>query len=112
MPTSATARTSDVTVAARQRCLLGEGPLFDPARDCVFWTDIDAGRLYRLDRGGAPHREIYSGAKVGGFTLQLDGGLVLFRENDIALFDPEGGTVFYSLLAGAPGPDLRAGKRA
>ena len=47
------------------------------AKAVLYWTDIDGGTLhrYRNDR----HEVIYTGEKVGGFTLQDDGSLLLFR---------------------------------
>ena len=61
---------------------LGENPLWDEREGCLYWTDIDGGTLhrYRNDR----HEVIYEGEKVGGFTLQEDGSLLLFRVVDIA----------------------------
>ena len=61
---------------------LGENPLWDEREGCLYWTDIDGGTLhrYRDDR----HEVIYTGEKVGGFTLQEDGSLLLFRVSDIA----------------------------
>lgn len=85
------------TVVADVRCLCGEGPLYDARRDCLFWTDIDSARLYRCDPAARSHRVVYSGdpatEKVGGFTLQPDGSLLLFRMTDIARFDPDSGKV-------------------
>ncbi|MFN4244007.1 MAG: SMP-30/gluconolactonase/LRE family protein [Tepidisphaerales bacterium] len=78
---------------AQYHCTCGEGPLYDPARNCVFWTDIDTGRLFRIDCDTHAHRQIYTGDPVGGFTLQTDGRLLLFRVRDIALLDPDSGSV-------------------
>jgi sugar lactone lactonase YvrE len=73
---------------------LGEGPLWDPTRHTLFFTDIDAGRLYAVERPGedaVEARTIYEGEPVGGMTLQHDGALLLFRRNDVAILDPESG---------------------
>lgn len=85
------AMTSELV--AQYHCLCGEGPLYDSTRDCVFWTDIDSGRLFRFDCATGQHRQIYQGEMVGGFTLQADGQLVLFRVRDIVKFDPETGVL-------------------
>lgn len=67
---------------------LGENPLWDDRRAVLFFTDIDAGQLYRYsDSDGLA--SIYRGPKVGGFTLQRDGSLLLFRVDDLALLDPD-----------------------
>ncbi|ADI16026.1 SMP-30/gluconolactonase/LRE family protein [Truepera radiovictrix] len=70
----------DILVQAN--CKLGENPLWDTREACLYWTDIDGGTLHRFKDGG--HDVIYSGEKVGGFTLQDDGSLLLFRVRDIA----------------------------
>lgn len=80
-------------LVAQYHCVCGEGPLHDPQRNCVFWTDIDTGRLFRIDCDSLQHRQIYAGEPVGGFTLQSDGQLLLFRVHDIALLDPESGQI-------------------
>jgi D-xylonolactonase len=74
---------------ANYHCLVGEGPLYDDRRNCLFWTDIDSGRLFRYDLATHQHHHIYSGPKIGGYTLQQNGDLLLFRQADIALFDPD-----------------------
>jgi D-xylono/L-arabinono-1,4-lactonase len=66
-------------------CELAENPLWDPERNCVYWTDITAGKMYRLDLYSGLPRLIYQGPTVGGFTLQRDGELLLFRVHDIAV---------------------------
>jgi D-xylono/L-arabinono-1,4-lactonase len=63
-------------------CKLAENPLWDDRAGCLYWTDIDGGTLHRY--GGGEHSVVYQGDKVGGFTLQEDGSLLLFRVTDIA----------------------------
>ena len=70
---------------------LGENPLWDDRRGVLFWTDIDAGELWRYDPSVDRSERIHLGPKVGGFTLQHDGSLLLFRVDDIAVFDPDTG---------------------
>lgn len=59
-------------------CNTGEGPLYHPDENRVYWTDIPAGRLFRYDVATGEHEPCYSGEPVGGFTLQTDGSLLLF----------------------------------
>ena len=68
---------------------LGENPLWDAMRGLLFWTDIDAGELWRYNPKASKAECFYEGQKVGGFTLQRNGDLSLFRVNDIALIDPD-----------------------
>ncbi|MDB6028661.1 MAG: SMP-30/Gluconolaconase/LRE domain protein [Verrucomicrobiales bacterium] len=79
-----------VTIAADVPCQLAENPLWDAPKQCVYWTDIPAGKLYSLDVTTGRHRMIYEGEPVGGFTLQENGDLLLFRQNDISLLNGQG----------------------
>ena len=80
----------EVELIANYRCACGENPLWDDRRQCLFWTDIPTGRLFCFDHASGRHAPIYAGDPVGGFTLQEDGALILFRVTDIARLDEEG----------------------
>jgi sugar lactone lactonase YvrE len=68
---------------------LGENPIWDERRGVLFWTDIDAGELWRYDPLSRSATRFYQGPKVGGFTIEHDGSLALFRIDDIAIIDPD-----------------------
>jgi len=61
------------------QCENAEGPLWHPIEQRLYWTDIPAGHLFRYDPTTETHEQIYSGEPVGGFTIQLDGSLLLFK---------------------------------
>ena len=65
-------------IIANYRCSIGEGPLWHPLEEQLYWTDIDAGRMFRYDPKTGHHEQFYKGPSVGGFTIQSDGSLVLF----------------------------------
>ena len=67
-------------VVADYACHTGEGPLWHPDEQRVYWTDIPAGRLFRLAPATGQHEPCYQDRPVGGFTLQADGSLLLFRD--------------------------------
>jgi D-xylonolactonase len=75
---------------SNEHCQTGENPYWSPKERAVYWTDIPAGRIYRYDLDTATHTCVYRGAPVGGFTIQADGSLLLFRVNDIAVLLPDG----------------------
>jgi D-xylonolactonase len=63
---------------ADYQCETGEGPLWHPLEQRVYWTDIPTGRMFRYDPQTGEHEQFYSGDVVGGFTFQEDGSLLLF----------------------------------
>ncbi len=76
-----------LTPLADYACNTGEGPLFHPNENSVYWTDIPNKKLFRLDLATGEHHAIEIGRQVGGFTLQTDGRLLLFLDRgSIALF--------------------------
>ncbi len=89
---------------ANYHCRCGENPLWDERRKVVYWTDIPAGKLFRLDAATGGSECFYEGGVVGGFTLQEDGKLLLFGENRICLLDPDGGG--QTVLAEDIDPDI------
>ena len=84
---------------------LGEGPCWDPASQSLFWVDIPAGRVHRLD-GGGEHSCWDVGLPVGAVVPRASGGLALAAGNGFHALDTGTGQV--TELAPAPGkPDTR-----
>lgn len=82
--------TYQIEPLANAHCFCGENPYWDDQRQLVYWTDIDNGRLFRFDVRTGKWEKFYDGPKVGGFTLQADGTLLLFRVTDVARCDASG----------------------
>ena len=80
----------DVTLLVPSRCALGEGPLWDDGKRCLYWADIEPGEIHAWSEATGQTRRIYQGVSVGGFTLEVDGALALFRINDIARLGDDG----------------------
>lgn len=59
-------------------CVTGEGPVWHPAEQRLYWVDIPTGRMFRYDPASGTHEQFYQGESVGGFTIQADGALLLF----------------------------------
>lgn len=79
-----------VRIAVDRAFVLGENPLWDARRGLLLWTDIEAGELWRWSPERSRAERFYQGPRVGGFTIQEDGRLLLFRERDVALLDHHG----------------------
>ena len=60
-------------------CETGEGPLWHPREQVLYWVDIPAGRLYRYDPAAGTNVLAYQhDHEIGGFTFQEDGAILLF----------------------------------
>ena len=76
---------------ANYRCEVGENPLWDEREGRLYWVDIDTGRLFRVDHESGEHECFYRGSeKIGGFTCQEDGSLLLFEVDRIAVLGKDG----------------------
>ncbi|HLK57053.1 MAG TPA: SMP-30/gluconolactonase/LRE family protein [Chthonomonadaceae bacterium] len=61
-------------------CVVGENPLWHPVEQRLYWTDIDTKRLFWYEPETGMHQALNIGRKVGGFTIQADGALLLFMD--------------------------------
>lgn len=89
---------------------LGESPVWDADRQCLWWIDGVAGLVRRLDLGTggrcAP-LDLAVGGHIGAIALAGNGDLLIAREHVFLLCDPvTGGTTTLMELAGAS-PDMR-----
>ena len=63
---------------ADYQCQTGEGPMWHPTEQRLYWCDIPAGRIFRCDPAAGKHEQCFQGEPVGGFTIQSDGALLFF----------------------------------
>jgi sugar lactone lactonase YvrE len=86
---------------------LGEGPVWDDEEGCIWWVDIMAGAVHRLDPASGDHTVTEIGQPVGALGLRRGGGLVLAVRDGFALL--EAGLTGFRLVAEveADRPDLR-----
>lgn len=70
----------DIERVADTHCATGEGPLWHPGEEVLYWTDIPNGRLYRYDPASDDYERVLDDdVALGGFTIQEDGTLLCFR---------------------------------
>jgi sugar lactone lactonase YvrE len=81
---------SPIEAVANYHCKVGENPLWNERDACLYWEDIDSGRLFRVRHATGEHECFYRGDTVGGFTFQDDGSLLLFEADRIATLDAQG----------------------
>jgi len=83
----------DVTRVADYGTETGEGVLWHPEENAVFWLDIPNGRIFRYDPAADTHEQVHEdGRRIGGFTIQADGDFLLFMDDgEVQLWNPEDG---------------------
>ena len=81
-------------------CIVGEGPLWHAAEQCVYWVDILQGRLFRYHPASGAHEMCFEGDPLGGFTIQADGALLLFMARGTIKIWRDG--VFTTVIAEIP----------
>lgn len=72
---------------------LGEGPVWDDARQRVWWVDSEAGEVFRGCLDGDRLEVEWQrsmGEKVGCVTPAEDGGLLVAGEREVHVFDADG----------------------
>lgn len=86
-----------------EHCQTGENPIWDAQRNCLYWTDIPAGKIWAFDYASRTHQQIYEGPPCGAFLLQSDGSILLLRTDEIARLDVASGEVSVLKTGVAPG---------
>ena len=81
---------------------LGEGPCWSAAENALYFVDILAPKLYRLDLATKALREWVMPSDIGSFGLAKDGRMVVALRDGVYWFDPA--TQALSLLV-RPEPD-------
>lgn len=103
----------NISVFSEQRCHLGEGPLWDPAIEALYWVDSLAPALYRKQPGaGKTDSWHLPGKTVGSLAVREQGGLLLAMDQGLYSFDPETGRaeMIVEPLAGRKNLRLNDGK--
>ncbi len=78
--------TSEIEVFSHSGNLLGESPRWHPLENCLYWTDIDAGVIYRQTFGDEKTESFLPGVKTGCIGFRRSKGLVLATSNGFAFW--------------------------
>lgn len=65
------------------RANVGEGPLWHAPTQRLWFTDIEGRGLHWVDPATGAHDRIARKGRVGGFTFERDGSMILFEEQDV-----------------------------
>ncbi|MGI3170883.1 SMP-30/gluconolactonase/LRE family protein [Pseudooceanicola sp. C21-150M6] len=79
----------EILLDCRQQ--LGEGPVWDDRRNCLWWVDIKAGRIHMLDPETMHTAAHEMGEDVGSIGLCQSGRIVVALRRSVILFDPDSG---------------------
>ena len=86
--------------AVTEPCLLGESPFWHPVEQALYWCDIAAHQLHRLDPVSGASKRWQLDAEVACCAPVLGGGLLLGMRDGLWRFDPASGE--RELLAAPP----------
>ena len=70
---------------------LGEGPVWHPQEQVLYWVDIFQGRFHRFDPRSSDHQVKDLGLVITAMALRASGGFVLATGKGFAFYDPASG---------------------
>ncbi|MGW5018660.1 SMP-30/gluconolactonase/LRE family protein [Streptomyces cacaoi] len=106
---SAPAREGRVRVAVAARAELGEGPVWDAARERLVWVDILGSRVHTYAPDSGVRTVLATEQHVGAAHPRTAGGLVVNLRDGVGRYDTEGR---FSWLHRAPVPGRRGNDAA
>jgi sugar lactone lactonase YvrE len=77
----------DLELVVDKRALVGEGSLWDPDRQVLYWVDILSHELYVYDPSSGQNRTIPTCQAVGTVVPRKGGGVALALHNGFAVLD-------------------------
>jgi sugar lactone lactonase YvrE len=80
--------TSATAVVVSPGALLGEGPVWDGAREEVVWVDVDRGLVHRYSPATGRDVALEVGQEVGCAVPRAAGGLMLALRDGFAVLEP------------------------
>lgn len=86
-------RQAALVEGADERWELGEGPVWDESRQCIWWVDSEVGKVFRGRLEGDRLEIVWQcsmGEKVGSVTPAADGGLLVAGERQVHVIDADG----------------------
>ncbi|MHA6691664.1 SMP-30/gluconolactonase/LRE family protein [Devosia sp. A449] len=81
----------EITMVIAERFGVGESPVWDAARQWLWWCDIPAGMIHALDVANGTRQRWAFDEPVPSFGLAQQGRLVVALRHDVVLFDPASG---------------------
>jgi sugar lactone lactonase YvrE len=85
-----TASASTLSCVLDARASLGECPIWSPARQVLYWVDINEPALHRFDPRSGRDQTMPMPSSIGSFALRARGGFVVALRDGIFLADDDG----------------------
>ncbi len=76
-----------VACVADTKCILGEGPVWDERAQVLYWVDIKAPAIWRLDPATGTTTSWPMPHRIGAIALRENGGLIAAMKPGIAFVD-------------------------
>ena len=67
--------------------ILGEGPLWHPGEQALYWVDIESSQIFRYDSRKRQHEKAQMDIAVGALAFRASGGLILATAKGFAYWD-------------------------
>jgi len=84
---------TDIRVCVDCRNTLGEGPVWDPIEQRLYWLDGLSGEIWRCSADGSEVQTWTLPATIGSMALRERGGAVVALETGLHLFDFDSGAL-------------------
>jgi sugar lactone lactonase YvrE len=79
---------SGIECVLKSQCELGEGPVWDPEEQVLYWVNIKDHEIHRFDPGTGKDTFWETPADVGSIGLREGGGMVVALKTGFFFFDP------------------------
>jgi sugar lactone lactonase YvrE len=85
------------TLLLDAQAALGEGPIWHPGEQKLYWVDIEGRKLHILDPQTLDNQTIETGQRIGTVVPAVSGGAVVALQNGVHMVNTQDGTL--TLLA-------------
>ncbi len=86
-----------VEVALRAGAEIAEGPMWDPGRSVLWWLDVLAGKINRLDYGTSDNSTLQISETASALALRRDGSLLVAMQSGFGILAPDLSAVEHAL---------------
>jgi len=83
----------NITLLCDSQCELGEGPLWVPQEQCIYWVDIINKTLHRIHLDGSGHRQWIFDSEISSIHQRSKGGFIATFREGFAFVDLPSGNV-------------------